>query len=156
INQTIVSISNIAGPALGALAIGLMDIGQVLLLDIAGAVIAIISLLFVKIPNPVRDSHEKASINQVLRDISIGIKAITHHKGLSYMFLFAILVTFCIMPLAVLFPLLTLEHFKGGKFEMSAIEIAWGIGMLAGGGLLGIFKPNINKVIILNSMHLLL
>jgi len=156
INQTISSISNIAGPALGALAIGLLDIGQVLLLDIAGAIIAIISLLFVRIPNPIRDSQAKASINQVLRDLSIGIKAITQNRGLSYMFLFAILVTFSIMPLAVLFPLLTLEHFKGGKFEMSIIEIAWGVGMLAGGGLLGIFKPSINKIIILNSMNIIL
>lgn len=156
INQTIASVSNIAGPALGALAIGLMNIGEVLLLDIAGAIIAIISLTFVKIPNPPRDSQEKASVNQVLRDLSIGIKAVTQNKGLSYMFLFAILVTFSIMPLAVLFPLLTLEHFKGGKFEMSVIEIAWGVGMLAGGGLLGIFKPTINKIVILNSMNLLL
>lgn len=156
INQIIQSVSNVAGPALGALAIGLMDIGQVLLLDIAGAIVAITSLLFVKIPNPVRSAPEKSSIAQVLRDISLGIKAVTHNKGLSYMFLFSILATFCIMPVAVLFPLLTLQHFGGGKFEMSVIEVVWGIGMLTGGGLLGIFKPTINKVIIINCMHLLL
>src|SRR5690606_16872377 len=78
------------------------------------------------------------------------------NKGLSFMFLFSILATFCIMPVSVLFPLLTLQHFGGGKFEMSIIEVSWGIGMLVGGGLLGIFKPAINKVIILNCMHLLL
>jgi len=156
INQIIQSVSNIAGPAIGALAIGLMNIGQVLLLDIGGAVIAIISLLFVKIPNPEHAQKEKASIGQVLRDISVGIQAVIRNKGLSFMFLFSILATFCIMPIAVLFPLMTLEHFGGGKMEMSVIEVAWGVGMLAGGGLLGIFKPTINKVIILNCMHLLL
>jgi len=156
INQIIQSVSNIAGPAIGALAIGLMNIGQVLLLDIGGAVIAIISLLFVKIPNPEHAQKEKASIGQVLRDISVGIQAVIQNKGLSFMFLFSILATFCIMPIAVLFPLMTLEHFGGGKMEMSVIEVAWGVGMLAGGGLLGIFKPIINKVIILNCMHLLL
>src|SRR5690606_29730680 len=36
------------------------------------------------------------------------------------------------------------------------IEVAWGVGMLVGGGVLGIFKPSISKVIILNCMHLLL
>lgn len=156
INQTIHSVSNIAGPALGALAIGLMDIGQVLLLDIAGAVIAIGGLLLVKIPNPIRGLQEKASIKQVLKDIRVGIKAVTENRGLSYLFLFSTLATFCVMPVAVLFPLLTLEYFGGGKFEMSIIEVAWGIGMLAGGSLIGIFKPTINKVIILNGMHLLL
>jgi DHA3 family macrolide efflux protein-like MFS transporter len=39
---------------------------------------------------------------------------------------------------------------------MSIVEVAWGIGMLAGGSILGIFKPKINKVVILNCMHLLL
>ena len=156
INQIIQSVSNIAGPALGALAIGLMDIGNVLLLDIAGAIIAITSLLFVVIPNPSREHQAQGSVKQVLRDISIGVKTVTHNKGLSYLFLFSILATFCIMPVAVLFPLLTLQHFGGGKFEMSVIEVVWGVGMLAGGGLLGIFKPSLNKVIIINSMHLLL
>jgi len=156
INQMIFSISNIAGPALGTLAIGLFSIGEVLLLDIAGAVFAIISLLLVKIPNPELAEKEKASPSQVIRDISLAISAVTKNKGLSYMFFFSILATFCIMPVAVLFPLLTLQHFGGGKFEMSIIEVAWGVGMLAGGGLLGIFKPTINKIIILNSMHILL
>lgn len=156
INQTIQSISSIAGPALGALAIGLMDIGQVLLLDIAGAGIAIISLLFVRIPNPERSEQGKAGIRQVLRDIGIGIRTVTQNKGISYLFLFSVLVTFCIMPVAVLFPLLTLQHFGGGKFEMSVIEVVWGVGMLAGGGLLGIFKPEINKMILINCMYILL
>jgi len=156
INQMIFSISSIAGPALGALAIGLFPIGEVLLLDIAGAVFAIISLLLVKIPNPESTEKEKASPGQVIRDISLAIRAVTENQGLSYMFFFSILATFCIMPVAVLFPLLTLQHFGGGKFEMSIIEVAWGVGMLAGGGLLGIFKPTLNKIIILNSMHILL
>lgn len=156
INQTIQSVSNIAGPALGALAIGLLDIAQVLLLDIGGALIAILTLSFVRIPNPDQADQDKASVKQVIRDIRIGVKAVTVDKGLSYMFFFSIVATFCIMPVAVLFPLMTLQHFGGGKYEMSVIEIAWGVGMLAGGGILGIFKPSVRKVILLNCMHLLL
>ncbi len=156
INQAIQSVSSIAGPALGALAIGLMDIQQVLLLDVAGAVVAISSLLLVKIPNPENEAQAPGGVRQVLRDIAIGVNAVTANKGLAYMFLFSILATFCIMPVAVLFPLLTLQHFGGGKFEMSLIEVVWGIGMLAGGGLLGIFKPTVNKVIIINCMHIML
>lgn len=155
-NQIIQSVSSIAGPALGALAIGLLDIGQVLLLDTAGALFAIITLVMVKIPNPVRGEHASASIRQVIGDISQGVNAVLANRGLSFMFLFSILATFCIMPVAVLFPLLTLQHFGGGKFEMSLIEVVWGVGMLIGGSLLGIFKPTINKVIIVNSMHILL
>jgi Major Facilitator Superfamily. len=157
INQVIQSVSSIAGPALGALAIGLMDIGYVLLLDIGGAVFAIASLLLVHIPNPKKDATEQQQgIKQVLLDLRLGIAAVTSNKGISWLFGFSILATFCIMPVAVLFPLLTLQHFGGGKFEMSVIEVVWGIGMLVGGGLLGIFKPTMNKIIIINAMHILL
>src|SRR5690606_9180773 len=74
VNQIIQSVSNIAGPALGALAIGLMDIGYVLLIDIAGAVFAIVSLLFVTIPNPPPAAPEGKGVRQVLADIGAGIK----------------------------------------------------------------------------------
>jgi Permeases of the major facilitator superfamily len=157
INQVIQSVSSIAGPALGALAIGLMDIGNVLLLDVAGAVIAITSLLFVHIPDPPREAGEEpAGVRQALRDLRLGISAVTADKGISWLFLFSILATFCIMPVAVLFPLLTLQHFGGGKFEMSLIEVVWGVGMLVGGSVLGIFKPTLSKIVIINSMHILL
>ena len=156
INQVIQSVSSIAGPALGALAIGLMDIGNVLLLDIVGAIIAIATLLLVHIPNPEKTGEQRPGVKQVLRDLRLGIAAVTSDKGISWLFLFSVLATFCIMPVAVLFPLLTLQHFNGGKFEMSLIEVVWGIGMLVGGGLLGIFKPTMNKVIIINAMHILL
>ena len=157
INQMIQSVSNIAGPALGALAIGLMDIGYVLLLDIGGALVAITSLLLVHIPNPKKDQvAQTGGIRQVLRDLSLGIAAVTSHRGVSWLFVLSILATFCIMPVGVLFPLLTLQHFGGGKLEMSIVEVSWGIGMLVGGGLLGVFKLGINKIIVINSMHILL
>lgn len=156
INQIIQSVSSIAGPALGALAIGLMSIGNVLLLDIIGAVFAITALLFIHIPNPENLDKSKASFKQVIGDMKIGFNVIIGNQGLSYLFLYSVIAMFCIMPVAVLFPLLTINHFHGDKFEMSVIEIIWGVGMLFGGGLLGIWKPNIHKIIIINSMHIII
>lgn len=156
INQIIQSVSGIAGPALGALAIGLLSIGNVLLLDIAGAIFAITALFFIHIPNPEITDKAKASVKQVLNDMKISLKEILSNKGLSFLFLYSIISLFCIMPVAVLFPLLTINHFQGDKFEMSVIEIIWGVGMLVGGGFLGIWKPTINKVIIINIMHIII
>ncbi len=156
INQMIQSVSAIAGPALGALAITLMSIGNVLLLDIGGAVVAIVSLLFVHIPNPEIVEKAKSSLRQAWNDLVVGFNEILAKKGLSYLFLYSAIGFFCIMPVAVLFPLLTLNHFGGGKWEMSIIEVVWGVGMLLGGGLLGIWKPNIHKVVIINLMNIVL
>jgi DHA3 family macrolide efflux protein-like MFS transporter len=156
INQIIQSVSSIAGPALGALAIGFLSIGNVLLLDIVGALVAITALLFIHIPNPEIAEQVKASFDQVWKDMKIGFQEIYLNKGLLYLFLYSIIAMFCIMPVAVLFPLMTINHFGGDKFEMSLIEIIWGVGMLLGGSVLGIWKPNINKVVMINLMNIII
>ncbi|MDN3708688.1 MFS transporter [Myroides ceti] len=157
INQIIQSVSSIAGPALGALLIGLFSIGNVLLFDIIGAVFAITSLLFVYIPNPEKAPDDDSSkLAKVWKDLRIGIVEVFRDKGITWMFIYSIIATFCILPVSVLFPLLTLNHFNGGKFEMSIIEIVWGVGMLIGGGLIGIIKPTVRKIIFINIMHIVL
>ncbi|TYR31723.1 MFS transporter [Sphingobacterium phlebotomi] len=156
VNQMIQSISAIAGPALGTLAITLMSIGNVLLLDIVGAVVAISALLFVYIPNPEVPEKAKASFQQAWTDLKWGFKAILDNKGLTWLFAYSTIATFCIMPVAVLFPLLTLQYFGGGKWEMSIVEMVWGIGMLVGGSALGIFKSTTRKVIMINMTTIIL
>jgi len=154
INQIIQSVSSIAGPALGALAIGLTSIGNVLLLDILGAAVAITSLFFIRIPNPEVAQKEETSPQQIWNDMKTAFHEIILNRGMALLFLYSVIAMFCIMPVAVLFPLLTINHFGGGKFEMSLIEIVWGVGMLAGGGLLGIWKPGFSKIVIINCMHI--
>jgi DHA3 family macrolide efflux protein-like MFS transporter len=153
INQTIQSISIIGGPALGALAITYLDIEQVLLFDVVGAFVAICSLFFIHIPQPPASASASES---VFFQIKEGIRAVTSKSGMGLLFLFSTLVTFFIMPIAVLFPLLTIRHFEGGKFEVSVIEVIWGIGMLVGGSLLGITNARMNKVILVNVTYLTL
>lgn len=154
INQMIFSISNIAGPALGALLITILPIEQVLLLDVAGAACAIVSLLFVTIPDPERDRATEH--HSVLDDFKVGIKTITRFKGMPQLFLGSILVTILIMPLAILFPLMTVKHFLGTEFQMSIIEITWGVGMLTGGALIGLLKIAYNKAVMINFTYIIL
>src|SRR5690606_39152109 len=97
-NQTIQRTSAIAGPALVGLAITLMSIGNVLLLDIIGAVVAISALLFVYIPNPEIPEKAKASFEQAWTDLKLGFKAILDNKGLTWLFAYSTVATFCIMP----------------------------------------------------------
>lgn len=168
LNQIIQSVSAIAGPALGALALGLMDIAYVLWLDIAGALLAIFSLLLIRIPSAkksvsIRQAGTEAGseerehpFRKALSELVSAIQLISRNKGLSYLFLTSTVAMFCIMPVAVMFPLLTIQHFGGGKFEISVIEIIWGLGMLIGGGLLSLFKPGMNRATLINWMHITL
>lgn len=154
INQMLQSVSTIAGPAVGALAITHLSISRVLYLDVIGAVVAIISLLFVTIPHI--STASKSSVKAVITELTEGFYAIMKNRGLSFLFFYAMAATFFIMPVAVMFPLLTIEYYQGGKWEMSIIEIVWGIGMLIGGTFLGLFRITTSKVFLINMMHLIM
>lgn len=150
INQIINSLSNIIGPALGALLLSLTGIGQILLLDVAGAAVACISLLFVHIPNPERTAARQS----LWREFREGFAAIHAVRGLGWLFTLTILVLLFIMPVGVLFPLMTLQHFGGGTYEMSLIEIVWGGGALIGGAIMGARVYRVNRILLINSMNL--
>lgn len=153
INQMIQSASMIGGPAIGALLLTLLDMKYVLMLDIVGALFAAGALLFVIIPNPEKSKEVKAP--HVFREMKEGLAEIGKDRGLAWLFLFSVIATFFIMPVAVLFPLMTLNHFNGTVFHMSIVEIFWGAGMLAGGALAGINKWDFNKASLINYMYLI-
>lgn len=155
INQMIQSFSGIAGPALGTLAISYLPISKVLYIDIIGALFAIISLFFVSIPHLKREKT-KPSISSVIAELKEGMQTVYTNKGLSYLFLFAMIVTFFIMPVAIIFPLLTTGHYAGGKWEMGLIEIIWGVGMLIGGSILGIMRIKASKIVLINIMYIII
>jgi DHA3 family macrolide efflux protein-like MFS transporter len=154
INQMQQSVSGIAGPALGALAISYLPISKVLYLDVIGAAAAIISLLFVTIPHI--KSTGQATLSSIIIELKEGFQAIHQNRGLRFLFLYSMIATFFIMPVAILFPLLTTGHYGGGKWEISIVEIIWGVGMLIGGSVLGLQRGMLSKVILINSMHIIL
>ncbi len=155
INQMLQSVSGIAGPALGTIAITYLPIAKVLYIDIVGALVAITSLFFVSIPHLKREKT-KPSLSSVITELKEGMHAVYYNKGLAFLFLFAMIATFFIMPVAIMFPLLTTGHYAGGKWEMGLIEIIWGVGMLIGGSILGIMRVKTSKIILVNTMHIIL
>ena len=154
INQVIQSVCNIAGPALAGLFITMMKMTNILLLDVAGAAFACLSLCFVFIPDP---SHEERNSELHLwREAKEAIMEVRNQYGLSWLFLLSILATFVIMPVSVLFPLMTLNHFAGNAFQVSLVEVSWGGGALLAGALLGLKKYLWNEILLINGMYIAL
>ena len=154
INQVIQSVCNIAGPALAGLFITMMKMTNILLLDVAGAAFACLSLCFVFIPDP---SHEeRKSELHLWREAKEAIMEVRNQYGLSWLFLLSILATFVIMPVSVLFPLMTLNHFAGNAFQVSLVEVSWGGGALLAGALLGLKKYRWNEILLINGMYIAL
>ena len=152
INQVIHSTSTLAGPALAALLINAFDMTYALLFDVVGAAAAVATLAAVRIPNPAKKAG--APQPHVFREMLEGLREVTGRPGLLWIFVFVILVTFFIFPLSALFPLMTTKHFAGGTTQMSIVEIAWGVGMLVGGAVLGAVKQKVNKAVLINLTYL--
>ncbi len=153
VNQAIQSICSIGGPALGAVLLLSFDMSVVMLLDVAGAFIACSALLFVFIPNP---KNENVSAKSILKDMTEGLRVIMKNKGISWLMIIEILVTFFIMPIVALLPLMTLQNFSGTAYQVSLIEVLFGIGMLSGGILLGVWNPKMRKVILIGCSYFLI
>lgn len=152
VNQIIASVSQIAGPALGAMLITIWDIEYVLLFDVIGALLAVTSLFFVHIPNP---EKEEGVERDILKEMKEGAMIILRNRGLSLVFLYSVLVVFFLVPISVLFPLMTLEYFKGTEFQAGIIEAIWSVGALAGGAIMGAKVYKVNRVALVNWMYLL-
>ncbi|CEA17155.1 macrolide efflux pump [Fermentimonas caenicola] len=153
INQIIASVSQIAGPALGAMMITIWDIEYVLIFDVAGALIAVSSLFFVNIPNPEKTENSE---RHFLKEMKEGAMVVLRNKGLSLVFLYSIIILFFIIPISVLFPLMTLDYFNGTEFQAGVIEAVWSVGALAGGAIMGVKVYNVNRVGLINWTYILL
>ena len=125
-----------------------------MLLDVAGAAIACTTLMFVFIPNP--EKTETETTNNVLRDMKEGFQAICSNCGLKWVMVTEVLITFFIMPVVALIPLMTLKNFSGTAYQVSLIELLFGSGALVGGILLGIWNPRIRKVVMINISYIII
>lgn len=152
INQSIQSICGIIAPMIGATLIAFFNIEYVLLLDVVGAIAACLSLVFIVIPSPSCVNTE----NKLWRDIKECFSVIRATIGLTTMFVGFTLVTFVVMPIAVLFPFITIDHFGGNTFQMGLIEMIWGIGALLGGLILASNRIKTNSVIAINIAYIIL
>lgn len=137
INQALRGSVNIVGPLLGALLLGILPIFGVLFIDVATAALAILPLLFVVIPQPPAAVQGAASVRGVWRDVQQGWRYVFSWRGLTVLLVIAILCNFFFTPLFTILPLLVTDFFAGGVLQLGWIQSAWGLGVVAGGLILG-------------------
>ncbi|WP_313001653.1 MFS transporter [Chryseobacterium gleum] len=155
-NQIIRSASNIVGPAVGVLLITILPIGNVLLLDVLGAFIAVSFLFFITIPNEKNTADKTIKVSVFFNDMKMAYQEVLKNRGLFLIVLYGSIVGICIVTLSTLIPLMTISNFHGGKIELGIIESVWASGSVFGGGLLLVWKPKLPKVKIITIAHLLI
>lgn len=147
INQTLRAAINIISPPTGALLLGILPIQSVLLIDITTALFGVLPLLFLSIPQPVREMTEEGKHKtSVLEDMKEGIQYIRSWPGLMAIITLALICNFLLTPTGALMPLLVTKHFGLGALEFGIMDSIFAFGMVSGGILLSVwggFKKNI-------------
>lgn len=134
-HQMVFSSSSVLGPALGIAVYSATSLGTVLLLDVAGALIANLMLLMVKIEQPKPEAVQAPSFRN---EFILGWKSFLTVKPVVTVTIAMAVFSVVFMPLAMLFPLMTLSYFRQGGYSASLIEAVFGIGMILGGALLSL------------------
>ena len=146
-NQTLQGVLNIAAPPLGAIVVGLLPLGGIMMIDVVTALIAITPLFIVRIPQPANVSTGVVTPKVLLRDVREGLRYVLAWPGLVIVLLMATLINFLLNPTGALTPLLITRHFNGGVWHLSAMESGWGFGIIAGGLLLSIWGGFKRKIL---------
>ncbi len=133
--QAIQSIGYIVSPAGGAFLFLVWPMEMVIALDIAGAVIASITVAMVSIPKP--NKSETAVTGNFVRELKEGYMALRENKGLFSLLWIGTLYMFVYMPISALYPLMSIQYFGGTAAHAAAAEITFAVGMLIGGIILG-------------------
>jgi DHA3 family macrolide efflux protein-like MFS transporter len=132
----------IIAPALGAFLFAIVPMNQLILLDVLGAILGIGLLIFVTIPKVVSQGEKV----HLLTDTKFGLQQLMANKGLWWITLIGSAFTLIFMPAASMYPLMTMEYFKGTVGQAGLIEVIYATGMLAGGAVIGLFGKWKNRM----------
>lgn len=136
--QSLQTIGYIAGTAIAGVLYPICSISEMVALDVAGALIATACVAAVKIPS-LAISADTQSPPDMWGEIKEGYLVIKRAKGLFALLWIAAVFMILYSPINALFPLMSLDYFAGTTVHASIAEIAFSVGMLAGGILLGVW-----------------
>ena len=150
VNQMLNGGLNIVAAPLGAVLLEWLPMQGILAIDVITAFFAIMPLFFIAVPQPERieqghlQSAEKPSVWQ---DFLSGLRYMLSWPGLMVIGMMAILINFLLTPAFSLLPLLVKDYFGGGAIQLSWVNSAFGVGIILGGLLLGVWGGFKRKIL---------
>ena len=148
LNGSIQAVVMLVSPMISGALYQFAPMEGIFMIDIVTAALAIAIMVFLlKVP-----THEKASQEQVsnyLQDMKLGFRYIQNHAFIKRLFLYFSLAFFMAAPVSFLSPLQVARSFGEDVWRLTAIEIAFSIGMISGGLWIaswGGFKNRIHSI----------
>ncbi len=140
-NQTLGGLINIIAPPVGALLIEMISTQNVLLIDVGTALLAVLPLLFIAVPQPARKMQASGEVEKTSywQDLRAGFTYVRKWPGLLGLILLAMILNFVLSPSSAFLPLVVTKVFMGGARELGWVESLFGVGIVTGGILLSIW-----------------
>lgn len=135
LGQMINSACSMVGPMLGAFLMSVTSLQYAILVDVLGAVFAVITLSFVRIPKYAVNTRSKLSF---IQDMKQGISAIKSNKALLRLSIPMLISTVIFVPLGTLLPLMVKEYFNGTAWHNGIVQTLFSSGMLIAAMVIGI------------------
>lgn len=137
-NQALNGVMGIIAPPVGAMALGILPMGGVLLIDVATAAFAVLALAAIRVPEaaPALRISSEGAFRVMLQDVRDGLRYVAKWPGLLALCSFAMLLNFLLTPAFSLLPLLVTRHYGGQALLLGELNSAMSLGVVAGGLIL--------------------
>ena len=131
-------------PMLSGALLSFTSLEIILMIDVVTALAAILVLLLLRVqPHAMTEAAEKPKYWQ---DLKAGLRYVRQHEYLVRFFVFTTLMFFLVTPVALLTPLQVTRSFGEDIWRLTAIEVGFSGGMLAGGLLIAVWGGFRNRV----------
>ena len=143
--QSIQSMTMLVCPMLSGALLTVTDIEAIFFIDVATAAVAVsVLLLFLDVPVHAK-ALEGRSVSY-LSDMREGLTYIKNHGFVKKLFLFCAVFLFFIAPAAFLTPLQVTRSFGNHVWRLTAVEVTFSVGMMAGGIIMASWGGFRNKM----------
>ncbi len=139
VNQVLNGGLSVVAAPLGALLLEFLPTQGLLAIDVVTAAIAIMLVLPLAIPQPAKAADGATGTQGFWADFRDGFSYVWTWPGLMMLLVMSMLINLLFSPAISLFPLLVTKHFQQGAAEFGWLQGAWGLGIVLGGVLLGIW-----------------
>ncbi len=147
LTQSFQGLANVLAPPIAAVLVGIIPIQIILAIDIGTAMMAILPLLFIQIPQPQKD-HLKENETSTFADFKFSFGYLWKWKGGLFIMIGAMVANLLIVPAVSFVPILVTGHFGGGAFEYALLTSSLGIGAILGGLALGAWSGKNRRIVV--------
>lgn len=139
---------NIVSAPLGALLLAVFPMTAVMLVDVATALFAIIPLIFIQVPRPLRAGGAALEVaSSIWSEMIAGVRFLVQRKGHMCLVVMAAVINACLVPAFSLLPLLVSGELHGDALQLAWVSTAFGVGTIIGGILLGIWGGTRSRIL---------